>query len=120
MLEKLKPGFINECNETGMTAGTIARRFSEILKESANTLSPDHHLKLSQVQQNFARLAKVRNQLLHAHPGTAPGGAQQLFYSRGSHGQMEWPMQEVEQAAIDFENAEIEPNVLFYQLWPNA
>jgi hypothetical protein len=119
-LEKLKPGFINECNEAGMTAGTIARRFGEIIKESANTLSADHHQKLGQVQQKFARLAKVRNQLLHAHPGTAPGGAQQLFYSRGSHGQTEWPMQQVEQAAIDFENANIEANALFYQLWPNV
>jgi hypothetical protein len=32
---------------------------------------------------------------------------------------MEWPVEKVERAAIEFENADIELNSLFYKIWPN-
>jgi hypothetical protein len=73
---------------------------------------------LDDVQQKFSQLVKVRDQLIHAHPGTAPDGAQQLFYS-GRHGRTKWPMEQVEKTAIDFEEAAIAANNLFHNYWSN-
>lgn len=101
-----------------MTSRQIARCFADILNNNISTLPADQHQALGQVQQEFARLVDVRDQLIHAHPGTAPDGAQQLYCS-GRHPEMEWPVEQVEQAAIDFENAAIRANELFYRVWPN-
>jgi hypothetical protein len=64
-------------------------------------------------------LVKRRDQLLHARPLTAPNGKQQLFYTEGFHPEAQWPIEDVEQAAIHFENAAITFNALFHEFWPN-
>ncbi len=115
-LEKLAPGSLNKC--TKLTANKIAELFGDVLGSSNNLVPPARLEALIQVRREFERLVEIRDQLLHAHPCTAPSGAQQLFYSGGRHSQMEWPLRKVEQAAIDFENASIEANNLFYNIWP--
>jgi hypothetical protein len=120
-LEKLEPGFLKKCvgRRGAMTSRQVARHFADIVNNDISRLPANGRSALDQKQQEFARLVQVRDQLIHAHPGTAPGGGQQLYYS-GRHPQMEWPVEQVERAAIDFENAFISANELFYRLWPNA
>ena len=120
-LNKLRPGFLNEFTaaKPPLTAGLLSRRFGEILK-GAEALPSDQRQKLIGVQQEFARSIGLRDQLIHGHPCTAPGGQQQLNYSGGKHNPMQWPMQEVLRAVFAFETGFTDANKVFYELWPNA
>jgi hypothetical protein len=115
-LEKLDPGVLSKC--TRLPAGKIAKRFDIILRDMANVLPLAQRQALQQAHLEFSRSVERRDQLVHAHPGTAPSDVQQLFYSAGWHAEMQWSLQQVEQAAIDFENAFISLNAIFYEFQP--
>jgi hypothetical protein len=118
ILEKLCPGFLNEFTaKPPMTAGRLSGRFSEILK-NAHTLPPDQRQRLTEVQQKFAGLVGLRDQLIHGHPYTATGGAQQLNYAGGKHSPKQWPQPQLSGAILAFEEGSIEANRVFYELWP--
>ncbi len=68
-----------------VTANKIAELFGKVLGSSINKIHPAQLEALIQVQREFEQLVEIRDQLLHAHPCTAPSGAQQLFYSGGRH-----------------------------------
>jgi hypothetical protein len=64
---------------------------------------------LVKFDESYRAAIKVRNQLLHAHPLTAPDGSQQL----GSAG-ANWSLEQVEVAAKQFEDAAIQGNAIFH------
>lgn len=114
--EKLKPGSLDESKT--MTARRIAGLFAKNLDEYGGSLEESQLEQLREAHQQFSQLIERRDQLIHAHPITALDGKQQLFYVKGIHPEAEWPSEQVEQAAIEFENAAIALNDLFHTFWP--
>lgn len=108
-IEKIQPGYLNRYSQEGPTAGVVASKFKAVIAGA----DP----RLAACAARFDDLRKERDKLLHAHPYTAENGVQQLGY-RGRHPSTEWPLPEVEKAALAFDNAACELNHLFYQLWP--
>ncbi len=108
-IEKSEPGYLLHYSKKGPTAGSVATKFKTVV------IGAD--ARLAACAATFDDLRKERNKLLHAHPYTAANGVQQLGY-RGHHPSAEWPLPEVEKAALAFEDAACELNGLFHQLWP--
>jgi hypothetical protein len=107
--QALKPGFINEVSE--LTARSIGKEVAKIIAASSGHLL---FQQLSTLSAKFPELVKRRNSLMHGNPYTAEGGAQQLLYD-GQHGRQEWRVQDILDAARDFEDAAIEAANLLHK-----
>lgn len=108
-IEKIQPGYLSHYSQEGPTAGHVASKFKAVVVGA--------DARLAACAAAFDALRKERDKLLHAHPYTAANGVQQLGY-RGRHPSAEWPLAEVEKAALAFDDAACELNSLFHQLWP--
>jgi hypothetical protein len=100
IIERLKPGYLQEYISQKKMAGDVAKDFVEEIgraKHAAET-------KLTAIYNTFVDLKDRRNQLLHANPGTAPGGAQELRYQQAD---IAWDLDTVCKAATDFEAAAV-------------
>ena len=102
--ERMKAGYINTLGKK--TAGKIGTNLVELSEKrerdtgSAACVAP---------ARKFYDLVEVRNALLHAKPGTAPGGAQRLF----RNGEV-WSIEKINDAADAFAACSIELNALLY------
>lgn len=73
--EKLEPGFVQKAVK--LTAGQIADKLVSLMNKRPATATDRQQC--IDVAAEFKRLTGRRNDLMHANPGTAPGGEQQLF-----------------------------------------
>ncbi len=102
--ERILPGYIRALSER--TAGRIAEKFVEL----ASTLpaGPDKD-ECCLAAEEFKQLVKQRNALLHAKPGTAPGGEQRLFRRGGA-----WSVTMIEDVADEFAASSLRLNALLH------
>jgi hypothetical protein len=104
--EKLKPGSLAKITGKEMTAGTIARYFSNLVRNMPNS---DRRTELSALSEKFESLVDTRNRIIHGKPCTAPGGAQRL----SSGGIIE--TREIEAAADAFATCSRDLNKIYYE-----
>lgn len=90
--EKMDPGYIGTVGKK--SAGQIA---TDLVARAAAHPDPAVVATLSPAADEFKRLVGIRNDLMHANPGTAPNGDQRLF-RKGS----EWTIPAVDDAADEF------------------
>lgn len=102
--EKLQPGYIPNLGRR--TAGKIA---DDYLKAIGSLTDASKQAKLLPSAQSFQRLVKVRNEIMHGKPGTAPDGTQGLFGKSAF-----WSIPALEAAADEFASCDIEVNKVFY------
>ena len=81
LTETIEPGFLTDASQ--LTAGQIARRFSESIERLASTVQDKDQLRA--VSASFRELLPARDGLVHGNPYTAMGGEQRLLYD-GRHG----------------------------------
>jgi hypothetical protein len=93
----------------GKSASHIARALITAIASTTPPLSEDLRRKLVTFHERYLEAIRTRNKLLHAHPYTAAGGAQQL-----GGGGVEWPLDTVDDAAKLFEDAAIMGNAIFH------
>lgn len=93
----------------GETAAQIAKALTRAIASTLPALPDGLRRQLTKFDESYRAAIKVRNRLLHAHPLTAPDGTQQLG-SAGSN----WSLEQVEEAAKQFEDAAIQSNVIFH------
>ena len=95
---------------TGKTASHIARALENAIDKTLPPLPKALRKKLLDVHQSFVAAIGRRNKLLHAHPYTAEGGAQQLMYRGGP----EWTIETVNAVAHAFEDSAIEASNILH------
>ena len=93
----------------GQPASYIAKALTQAIKVTKPPLSANLRQNLIKFDESYRKAIKMRNKLLHAHPYTAPGGAQQL----GGGGYV-WPIEDVNVAAQFFEDTAIIGNQIFH------
>ena len=93
----------------GKSAIHIANAFAGAIARTSPPPSRTLRRNLVKFEESYRSAISTRNQLLHAHPYTAPDGAQQL--RGGSH---EWPIARVYEALEEFEAAAIAGNAIFH------
>ena len=108
--ECLNPGSINNVGK--LTAGQIAKQAVEIVQ--ALPESNANREDLCELAERFTGLVKRRDALLHGKPYTADGGEQRLRYS-GRHGDEDWDIPTIIEAALEFERAAIDANAFLHE-----
>ena len=73
--EKIKPGALRKIVDDELTAGQIAKRFIDLVRNMPKSAARED---LSAVALEFAQLVQVRNQILHGKPCTGPNGDARL------------------------------------------
>lgn len=105
--EKLETGFVQKAAK--LTAGQIADKLLSLMKKRPATV-PDWQRCIDAAAE-FKRLTGRRNDLMHANPGTAPNGEQQLF----RHG-AQWTTNAVDDVADEFAANGISLNDIYYRV----
>jgi hypothetical protein len=116
-IEHFAPGYLREYIDAAnrpYTSGAVANRFIKTINEGA-TVGRDISKALNNEADRFKRLVQVRNRLIHAHPYTAAGGAQQLTYQRPPSN-VEWEGSDILKSIYQFEEGAIALNALFHGL----
>ncbi len=97
----------------GQTSGTIANDFVNAVEKCE--LTNQVKFEIAAAAKVFKSLTLLRNDLLHANPYTAEGGEQRLL-RRGYAGKnVDWTIDEIDSAALAFENCAVEVNRLFHE-----
>jgi hypothetical protein len=73
--ERISPGALQKIVGEELTAGRIAKRFIDLVRNMPKSTARDE---LSTAAQEFARLVHVRNKILHGKPCTGPNGEARL------------------------------------------
>lgn len=73
--ERISPGALRKIVGDELTAGRIAKRFIDLVRNMPKSTARDE---LSAAAQEFARLVQVRNDILHGKPCTGPSGEARL------------------------------------------
>lgn len=116
-MEKLRPGFLNKWRfaKKPMTAGTVAKKFTNAVNESPNLVRPLFS-NLKESARAFMELADERKQLVQAHVYSDPGGKQQLIY-QGKDNIRIWSLAEIDDVAHRFENSSLALRNLRTEIW---
>lgn len=77
--EKLSPGALGKIVSEELTAGRIAKRFIDLVRNMPKSAARDE---LTALAQEFARLVLVRNEIFHGKPCTGPDGEARLSSGR--------------------------------------
>ena len=93
----------------GKSAFYIAKALITAIATTSPALPDELRRDLVRFHESYLVAIARRNKLLHAHPYTAAGGAQQL-----GGGGVDWPPQEVDEAAKLFEEVAIAGNAIFH------
>jgi len=73
--ERIKPGALNQMVSAELTAGQIARKLLDIVRN----MSPlNEREELTNAARAFAELVPLRNKILHGKPCTGPNGEARL------------------------------------------
>lgn len=103
--EKIRPGSLHRITKEEMTAGKIARVFTNVARNMRPSPLRDE---LANFAARFSELVKTRNQIVHGKPCTGPNGQARL--SADSI----WEIPALEDAADQFAQCSIELNDLYY------
>ncbi len=90
-------------------ASKIAAALIKAIQNTSPPLPSPLRKRLVKFHGLYVSAIRTRNKLLHSHPYTAPGGLQQL-----GGGGLEWPIEAVDEAAKDYEDAAIEGISIFH------
>ena len=95
--EKIERGYIHTIEAKRKTAGDIAQDLARLARGH-----PDLKIRedLGKGAEEFVRLVRRRNALMHANPATAPNGDQRLFRNH-----VEWSIQMVNDVSDEFVEA---------------
>jgi hypothetical protein len=114
IIEKLEPGYIDQYRASRMSALKIVGR----LKTAVGKIPPTGEQlsdALLSLHEDFVRLAKARNDLLHANPATLQDGTQGLIRQHfESH--IIWDIAAVDAATEAFEIAGDRASDIFFNL----
>jgi hypothetical protein len=77
--ERISPGALRKIVDEELTAGRIAKRFIDLVRNMPKSAAREE---LSTAAQEFARLVQVRNEILHGKPCTGPDGEARLSSGR--------------------------------------
>jgi len=105
--ERMEPGFAGRA--AALTSGQIANRLVNLAKFRSEDASDRQRCLAAALE--FKRLTRRRNDLVHANPGAALDGAQQLFRHGAS-----WTVQAVNDVADEFAAGGIELNDLYHNV----
>jgi hypothetical protein len=103
--ERIKPGALQKIIKEKLTAGGIAKRFTDLIR---NMAASKERKELEALAVEFARLVEVRNGIAHGKPCTAPSGEQRL----SSTSIVE--IADLERAADEFAACSISLNAVLY------
>ena len=73
--ERIQPGALNKIVSEEMTAGAIAKRFTNVVRNMPKSKEREE---LAALADEFMALVSERNRIVHGKPCTAPGGEQRL------------------------------------------
>lgn len=93
----------------GQTASHTAKAFIKAIASTEPPLPNQLRRNLVKLHESYLTAISRRNKLLHAHPYTAADGAQQL-----GGGNVEWPIDVVDETAKFFEEVAIAGNAIFH------
>ena len=120
LIEQFKPGFVRRyARGKPMTSGKVRDALQAVLADLATTYAAVSMTDLQACLDEFTKLIKRRNALIHAHPITDHDGAQVLNYQASPDSalpDMKWPAQEVEAAIQAFDSAACATNELLHRL----
>ena len=91
------------------TAAVLRKALANAIDTTSPPLPEELRKHLKEFEELFRLALRVRNQLLHAHPYTAADGEQRL-----GTGEVRWSLEEVDAAALRFEEAAIFGNGIFH------
>jgi hypothetical protein len=116
-MERLRPGFLSKWRfaKNPMTAGRLGKKFEKAVNES-NDLALPLTSTLKEAARAFVELADERNELVHAHVYSEPGGRQQLIY-QGKDKSRTWSIAEIDDLAHRFENSSIALRDFMKEIW---
>lgn len=97
--ERLQPGYINTIEAEKKTAGTIAKDLRKLVERISDVVLKNL---CRGPAEEFDRLTKQRNALLHGKPATSASGAQRLFKAAD-----EWTPEAIEDLADEFTACQI-------------
>jgi hypothetical protein len=103
--EKIRPGSIGRIVGQEMTAGTIAKKFSDLTR---NMPSSSDREALKSLASKFMELVDKRNNIMHGKPCTGPNGEARLS------GEAVIEIPDLENAADDFVECSSQLNSVFY------
>lgn len=103
--ERIKPGALNQMVDGELTAGQIAKKLLDIVR---NMPPSNERQELTNAAQSFAQLVSLRNKILHGKPCTGPNGEARL----SSSSVIEIP--DLENAADVFSACSLELNRLLH------
>lgn len=103
--ERIKPGALNQMVSAELTAGQIAKKLLDIVR---NMPPLNEREELSNAARSFSELVPLRNKILHGKPCTGPNGEARL----SSPNVIE--IAELENAADAFSACSIELNRLLH------
>jgi hypothetical protein len=109
VLECMDPGFVHRyARGTALTSGQVHQELERQVHRLGADYSGVLKLQLQELCEVFGDCVRLRNALIHAHPSTAPDGAQILMYqtdtSKALH-DVKWPINEVMTAISWFDKA---------------
>jgi hypothetical protein len=103
--EKIKPGSLSKITGDQMTAGQIAKHFTDVVR---NMPRSGERAELQRLAESFMRLVATRNDILHGKPCTGPNGRARLSGSKVLE------IEDLNNAADAFSGCSIELNSIFY------
>lgn len=118
LIDRLEPGFVSEYSRGNrpFTSGAVAVRFMKAIERHRSECNGPYSKELlsdmAAIHDEFSNLKDARNQLLHAHPYTAVGGAQQLAY-QGKHPGVKWDYESTAELIQTFDAAAVRAAMLF-------
>lgn len=77
--EKIRPGSVDKIVREEMTAGSIGKYFTNVVRNMPRSSARDE---LSELATQFLALVEVRNGIIHGKPCTSPEGQQRLAGQR--------------------------------------
>jgi hypothetical protein len=99
--ERISPGSLSKIINDEMTAGTIAKKLLDIVRNMPKSKEREN---LMVVAQSFVDLVRLRNKIVHGKPCTGPNGEARLSSSSVIE------IHDIEQAADQFSACSIELN----------
>ncbi|MBU6958015.1 hypothetical protein KRR23_09725 [Pseudomonas sp. CVAP len=103
--EKIKPGALGKILDEELTAGRIAKRYIDLVRNMPRSAARDE---LTSVAQDFAGLVQVRNDIFHGKPCTGANGEARLSSKKVLE------IEDLEEAADAFSECSIRVNSLLH------
>jgi hypothetical protein len=100
-IEMFEPGYQASIRQRKMTAGQIAFDFVKLAERGP--VPEEVAARIVAAAAQFDVLVDMRNDLLHGRPRMAPGGEQRLYRLAPDGHEVDWTLDEIQEAANAFE-----------------